>query len=216
MAFPTYPRRLAFLLPVAAVSLMTMALSACGPIVNIGEQTPADVFRLRPLEAKVAEAPKPGWRLLIDEPSASGGLGSNRIAVFTGPLELKFLADARWSQRLPAMMQAMLIDSFETGAGAMAMTVDAPAAAAPFVLAADIRDFQADVSQRAAPTVTVRIAFTLSTRAPAEVLGYKVITATAEATGDSGSALAEAFNRASRDVLTEVVTWTAQSVAAAP
>jgi len=207
MAFPTLPRRLALFLPIAA-----LALAGCGPIVNIGEQPAADVFRLRPIEARVAEAPAPGWRILIDEPSASGGLAGNRIAVFTGPLELKFLADARWAQRLPAMMQALLIDSFETGAGAMAMTFGSPAAQAPYVLAADIRDFQADVSERSSPTVTVRIAFTLSTRAPAQVLGYKVLTATADARSDSGAALADAFNRANQQILTDVVAWTVETI----
>src|SRR5690606_10102676 len=98
----------------------------------------------------------------------------------------------------------------------MAMTYSAPAADAPYVLAADIRDFQADVSDPAAPTVTVRIAFTLSSRAPSDVIAYKVFMANAGATGDSGSALADAFNRASRDILRDVVGWAAESIPAAP
>lgn len=211
MALSISLRRLAFLVPLAA-----LALAACGPIVNIGEQPAADVFRLQPLQQPVAVGPMQDWRILIDEPTASGGLDSNRIAVFTGPLELKFLADARWSQRLPAMLQALLVDSFETGSGAMAMSYGAPAVDAPYIIAADIRDFQADVSDPRAPTVTVRIAFTLSSRAPSNVIGYKVITASADASGDNGSALSDAFNRASRDVLKTVVGWAAESIPAAP
>ena len=205
MALPTLRLRPFLAATLAAVSL---ALSGCGPIVNLGEQAPDDVFRLQPLQEQVATPPTPGWPLLIDEPSASNGLDSNRIAVMTSPLELRFLAKARWSQRIANMLQALMIDSFETGAGAMAMTFNSPAAEAPYVLAADIRDFQADVRDEKAPVVHVRIAFTLTSRAPTRVLAYKTIEATATATGNSGPELAEGFNTATQDVLKDLVTWT--------
>jgi len=211
MSLATHLRRLAFLAPVAA-----LALSACGPIVNVGGQPPNDIFRLRPIADSVVQTPAPGWRILVDQPTASGGLDSNRIAVFTGPLELKFLADARWAQRLPDMLQSMLIDSLENGADAMAISYATTAAEAPYVLASDIRDFQADVTDSKAPMVTVRIAFTLSSRAPSRVVGYKVLQASADASADNGPALADAFNRAMQEILRDVVTWTAAQASAAP
>jgi cholesterol transport system auxiliary component len=199
------------LLPVAA-----LALAGCSSVIGLGNRDPVDVYRLAALEAPVTPPPAPQWRLLVELPLASGGLDTNRIAIKTGPLEVKYLADTRWAQRLPLMMQSILVDSFEAGSGALALDAEGAANFAPYALETEIRDFEADVSTKGAPRVTLRFALRLKTTSPARIVDSTTLTATADATGDTAQALTTAFNTALQTILGDTVRWTATHIPATP
>ena len=195
------------------VSFVLAALSGCGSVIDLGGSTPpANIFKLEPLNAQVAETPVPDWRLRIAPPTASGGLDTDRIAVATAPLEIRYYAEARWADRVPEMVQALLVDSFETGADAVALTVDSTVGTTPYILETDIREFQADVTDEAAPQAKVRIALRLMRPGPTRLVANTTLNATAEADGTEAAALVRAFNTAMQDLLAEAVEWTAAQV----
>lgn len=213
--FPTFCLRpLRPLLVGAAVLLL--GLSACGPLVDLGGSTPpANIYRLEPLSDRVAEPPAAEWRIRIAPPTAGSALDTNRIAVATGPLEIQYYAEARWADRVPEMVQSVLVESFEAGAGAVALTSDSVVSAAPFLLEADIRTFQADVGGDGPPQVTLRIAFRLLRSGQNEFVASTTVNATAEAASRQAPDLVQAFNTTMQMVLRDAVNWTVERVRAA-
>lgn len=200
--------------PLMALALLGMA--ACSPLINLGPETPAaNIFRLEPVSEPVTDA-LADWTVVIAKPTTIGSLNTSMMAVKTAPLEVRYYADARWSDRLPDMIQSLLIDSFEAGGGAVALTTDSAASLAPYILEADIRDFQADVRDKNAPEVRVRLTLRLTSASPTRLLASTTVAATALAEGTDAAQLAAAFNEAMQDVLRRTLLWTADQMAATP
>jgi len=160
-------------------------------------------------------APARGWRaalhapLAIREPVASLDLDSQRIVVRTGPGALAYLSGAQWADRLPALVQAKLLRTFQD-AGQLRFIGRAGAGfAADYVMELDIRTFELDVAKaQASIDIAVKIVAARSGR----VVAAQIFAAQAPAAGTGGAAAAAALNAALSTLMGRIVVFASAHV----
>jgi cholesterol transport system auxiliary component len=144
--------------------------------------------------------------LRIAEPIAGVDLDSDRILVRTGPQEVATLAGARWSDRLPLLVQSRLSQTFEN-AGFMGVA-RRENAAAKYELDIDIRAFELDV-----PARRVRIDFAAKIVTPGgRPIATKVFTADAPVASTAPAAVSAALDGALSSVMAEIVNFVSTRV----
>ena len=67
---------------------MAIGLAGCGSVVENLVAEPPDLFTLTPKTTFADGLPKVSWQLVVEEPTASGGINTTRIALRTHPTEL--------------------------------------------------------------------------------------------------------------------------------
>ncbi len=199
----------------AAIVLIPALLGACGGLIKLPNDGPAPgLYNLtapETIDARGNTSP-----LLIEDPTSVNGLDTTLIARRSSPNELQFFADARWAGRPTAMIQNVLVESFERAGQTVTQARGGAVAPARYELQVQIRDFQAEYFQGAVtPQVKVRLALTLVRLGPVAVAGQKVVEAKVQATSPGIGAVIAAFDQAVQDALTESVQWTTGELAAA-
>jgi cholesterol transport system auxiliary component len=200
----------------AAVLLVPLLLGACGGLIKLPNSGPAPgLYNLTAPDTVDAKGTK--QLLLIEDPTASGGLDTTMIARRSSPNELQFFADARWIGRPTVMLQNTLVEAFERAGQTVTQARGGAVAPARYELQVQLRDFQAEYFQGAVtPQVRVRLALTLVKLGPITVTGQKVVEAKVAATAPNLEAVIAAFDQAVHDALGETVAWTTGELAAAP
>ena len=154
--------------------------------------------------------------LLVEDPTSANGLDTTLIARRSSPNELQFFAGARWAARPAAMVQNVLVESFERAGQTVTQARGGAVAPAGFELQVQIRDFQAEYFQGATtPQIRVRLALTLVRLGPVAVVGQKVVEAKVQATSPNVDPVIAAFDQAVHDALTDSVQWTTAELARA-
>jgi cholesterol transport system auxiliary component len=106
MALPQFPRSAQFVQAAALCALLA------GCAAGSGAKT-LDTFDLTTPDAVKAGARKGKIQILVTEPQALKALDSENIVVRNGASQIQYLAGAQWSDRLPKIVQARLIQAFE-------------------------------------------------------------------------------------------------------
>ena len=156
------------------------------------------------------------WSLVVDEPTAARQLDTSRIALMSGPLRVEYYADVEWTDDAPAMVQLLLIQSFQNTGRLPAVAPSRQTLATDFLLLSNLRKFQMEKNASGAPQAAVVLETTLL-RMPHRL---PVATARFEKAipvgGDSVDAVTAAFDASLGDVMRHVVDWTLQQGNAAP
>ncbi|MCB1449955.1 MAG: membrane integrity-associated transporter subunit PqiC, partial [Nitratireductor sp.] len=84
-------------------------------------------------------------QILILEPSALKSLDSQNIVVKASPTEIEYLAKSQWSDRLPKVVQARLVEAFENTGRVRAVSKPGEGLVIDYQIVTDIRAFQANV-----------------------------------------------------------------------
>lgn len=92
----------------AGIALLMAGLMLTG----CGTGPAPDTFDLSTPKASVS-APARKRQVLVTEPTAVKALDSDQIVVRVGGGEIQYLAKAQWSDRLPRLVQARLVQSLE-------------------------------------------------------------------------------------------------------
>jgi cholesterol transport system auxiliary component len=146
--------------------------------------------------------------LAIYEPSASLPVASQRIVMRTGVDTVAYLKDAQWADRLPALIQMRLIESFENAHSLRA--VGRIGLVADYSLQTEIRRFEADVSHGVARVeLSARIV-----GSNGAILTSGIFTAEAPAASDDATTVTAALNQALAKVLRDIVVWVTPKVKA--
>ena len=149
-------------------------------------------------------------QLVIDLPTASESLDSDRIALIRGRTKFDFYANSLWTDRVPVLIQTLLVEAFEgdggitqVGRGAQDLTPD-------YVLATDVRKFEASYGQGAdqPPTVVISLSLGLIKMPDHRMLARTLVTEESPASSNSVESVAEAFDVAVGRMLLQCVTWT--------
>jgi cholesterol transport system auxiliary component len=159
--------RLAIAARSAAVFALCAIIAGCGG--GSSQQSASSVYDLtaapsnpqRSLRAKVNVLP----------PVAAGDLDSDRVLVRTGPNDRAVLAGARWSDRLPVLIQSRLDAIFDNspkrGGGAREYNLETEVRA--FELDADARRVEIDIAVKLVSTGAGRVVATKAFKAEAPV-----------------------------------------------
>ncbi len=199
----------------AAIVLITALLGACGGLIKLPNDGPAPgLYNLTAPETIDAQGSRS--LLLVEDPTSANGLDTTLIARRSSPNELQFFAGARWAARPAAMVQNVLVESFERAGQTVTQARGGAVAPAGFELQVQIRDFQAEYFQGATtPQIRVRLALTLVRLGPVAVVGQKVVEAKVQATSPNVDPVIAAFDQAVHDALTDSVQWTTAELARA-
>src|SRR5689334_14287386 len=190
------------------VSMLSgLALAACGSL--LPSQGPApDLYTLSPATRFADDLKRANWQIMIEEPTAVGGVDSNRIAVQPTPNEVRYFGEVRWVERAPRMVQGLLVESFERSRAVAGVERYTVTLKADYLLKVEIRDFQAELFGEQAPTVHVRLTAKLLRSGKNEILWTRDFEARAASGNVTASNVVAAFDTALGQVMADIVAAT--------
>ena len=184
-----------------------LPLSACGGL--IPQAPPSNLYTLSPKTSFRADLPKVDFQLVVEEPYAAGGLDTHRIAIYTTPYEVKYYAEARWAERVPRMVQTLLVESFENTGKIVSVGRQSVGLRSDFNLKSELREFQAELKDSSGvPEVLVGLNSKLVSQTRQQIVASVNFDRRVKAKGNSLPAVIEAFDEALGHVLRETVQWT--------
>jgi cholesterol transport system auxiliary component len=194
--------------PFLLVALLA-ALSGCGAVSALNDASkPLDAYELR-APRDVAQAARMSSRALsVELPTTTGALDTDRILMRPNAVQALYLPAARWSDKLPLMVQSVLLRSFED-TGALSYVGRRPLGAAGDVaLVSEITDFQAELSpDRKSAVIRLRLTVRMVREADARVLARRSFNTEVPATSLDTLDLVQGFNVASDQLIGQVVPW---------
>lgn len=128
--------------PLRFLLALAMALPLAGCISLIKEPDPIAVYALRPQLPDNATLPAVNWSLTIIRPNAVAFLDSNRIAVRPEPNVLQVYKGANWSESLPDLVQANLVQLLENSGRIKSVSRQNSGVPAEVAMLVDIRQFE--------------------------------------------------------------------------
>ncbi|MBT5572446.1 MAG: hypothetical protein HOJ90_14615 [Alphaproteobacteria bacterium] len=206
------PRR-SFLQGATALSA-TAFLGACGLDLP-GQGPPPRQFRLSPKNTFADQLPNVDWQLIVEEPLAPTGLNTTRIPLHRRAIELEYYARANWTDRAPAMVHTLIVESFENSSKIVAVGRESLGLRADYVLKLELREFQAEYSGEGAPAANVRLNAKLVRMPQRAIIGSERFEARVTAKSDSMDQIVAAFDDALGKALKNLVGWTLKTGEAA-
>lgn len=204
------PRR-SFLQGLGAVSLAGV-LSACevGKLLP-GQGPPPRLFRLSPKSTFDADLPEVDWQLVVEEPVSPTGLNTTRLPLHRRSIELEYYARANWTDRAPAMVHTLIVESFENSGQIIAVGRESLGLRSDFVLKLDLREFQTEYGDGGPPDAHVRINAKLVQMPQRAIIASQRFSARVGARADNLEDIVGAFDDALGKVLKNLVGWTLRS-----
>jgi phospholipid/cholesterol/gamma-HCH transport system substrate-binding protein len=154
-------------------------------------------------------AKPPRGQLAVREPSAPIVYDSQKILARGPGGATTPLSGGQWSDTLPKLLQARLIQAFENAQLAGAVDRQADDVKTEYRLTIDVRSFQ--LATAGTPTAEVELSAKILGD-DGKILAAKSFRATAPAEGSDAPAAAAALNEAFRLTATELVAWAAAAI----
>lgn len=137
-------------------ALVLLPLPGCGLLPRVNE--PVNLYTLTPKTTFSETLPNVDWQLVVETPVAAVSLDTPRIALQRTPLTFEYYANAAWTDNAPAMVQTLLIESFESTNVVEAVGREAIGLRPDYVLKTDLREFQSIYDgDKPVPDVWVRM-----------------------------------------------------------
>lgn len=150
-------------------------------------------------------------QILILEPSAVKVLDSEQIVIKPSASEVQYLANAQWSDRLPKLLQARLVETFENTGRARAVSRPGEGLVIDYQIVTDIRAFQGTIGSGISQA-RVALSVKLVSDRTGKVVRSKVFEETAQISGAGGLEVVIGLDRAFDRVAREIVTWTLSAI----
>lgn len=172
-----------------------------------GAEKPKPVYDLAAPTAFPPSLRAPRAQIVVGEVSAINALDTQRMLGRSGDGQFLVLGDAQWSDSLPKLIQAKIIQTFENAGFPAAAAAAVEHVAATHKLAIDLRNFAVMIS--AAPVADVEFSAKL-VAGNGHIVGAQVFHATAPANGTDAAAIAAALNEAFAKAAAELAAWVAK------
>ena len=192
--------------------VVAMALLPLASIVLAGCGTGAaknDTFDLAAVHVSDG-GNKRNVQILIPEPTALQSINSEQIVVRVSSSEIQNLGNSQWSDRLPSMVQAKLIEGFENSGKFGGVGKPGQGLAIDYQVVSEIRAFEVEAVSGARARVEISVKI-LNDRDGA-VRAHNVFSATVPVRGGANSAYVRGLNQAFSKVASEIVAWTLKSI----
>lgn len=151
----------------------------------------------------------PAGLLAVAEPTATIVFDTQKFLVRPSEAEGPSFANAKWSDNLPKLIQAKVIQSFENAGLLRSVTRPSEALTTDYQLQIDIRTFQLTVA--AEPTADVEFAAKLLGK-NGKIISASVFRASVPAKAADAAAAAAALNEAFGKTAVELVVWAAKAM----
>ena len=189
---------------VAVVVMAASVLSACG-----GAKAVNDTFSLA--SVPTVEGPSARSRqILVTEPSALKALDGDQVVVRTSASEIQYLARAQWSDRLPRIVQAKLVQAFESTGALGGVGKPGEGLAIDYQVVTTLRAFE--VRTNGPATAVVEIFAKIVNDRNGTVRAQHVFRASAPVRGSGGPAFVAGLDAAFAKVTADIVGWTLKAI----
>jgi cholesterol transport system auxiliary component len=187
--------------PALAAGLFCLGLFGCALAAGSRPPTTYDLVAPR----SFAGAPRPAqWQLVVYEPTAVHALETDRLMVRPSADQVSYYKGIAWSDRLPRLVQARMIETFQNSGSVKAVS----ATSGQYALVTDLRAFQIDVSSGKA-AAEIEIFAKLVNVSTGKVVAAKGFSARVPATTDAPGDAIAALNQGFTEVLQDTTTWVA-------
>ncbi|HQS83420.1 MAG TPA: ABC-type transport auxiliary lipoprotein family protein [Alphaproteobacteria bacterium] len=187
-----------------------LILSGCMNLPKNSEKYKLFYLKTLPFSEKERASLHPvKWQLILEDPSCDGRLNTDRIVVQTSSAEITHVSGARWVDRLPNLIQQLLLNLFENSGQIKGVGTSLDGLDADYVLLIDIRDFELMV--RESKEVRIRIFGKIMRLKDREIVGAKTFESMVPIPQDSFKEVIDAFLTATNRVGKEIVIWTLET-----
>ena len=193
---------------VAGILSLALLTGGCAAL-GFGSKEAVPAFGLTAPHASARTGAIRG-QLVIAEPTAVSVLDSERIVVRPTPGQVATLGGAQWSDRLPRLLQARLVETFENANQLRSVGRPADGITSDYQLLIDVRAFQLSVAP--APAGVVEIAAKIVSGGSGRIVAARVFRASAPAAGTDGPEAVAAIEAAFQDVAVQLVRWAARVI----
>jgi cholesterol transport system auxiliary component len=132
------------------------ALAGCNLLQGVN--TPVNLYTLTPKTTFPEGLPPVDWQMVVETPVSATSLNTSRIALQRTPLTFEYYADAAWTDNAPAMVQTLLIESFESTKRISGVGREAIGLRPDYILMTDLREFEAVYEgDNPIPTIWIRM-----------------------------------------------------------
>src|SRR5215470_483141 len=182
------------------------AVTTCGLIFG----PPPRQFTLTAVADFPSGLPPVKWSLVVDEPTAARQIDTSRIALMNGPFRVEYYADVEWTDTAPAMVQLLLMQSFQNTGRLPVVAPTRQTLATDFLLLSNLRKFQVENDASGTPQATVALEVTLLRMPRRTPVASARFEKTTPVDSKSTETVTAAFDSSLGDVTRHVVDWTLQ------
>jgi cholesterol transport system auxiliary component len=120
-----------------AAPILALALAGCTTMLA---GTPSNIYDLS--APGNVQAPRGGLQILVPEPTTVRALDTDRIAARPSAEQYAYLPNAVWSDRLPKLLQARMVETLQNSGRVRAAAVPGQGFLIDYQLVMDIRAFE--------------------------------------------------------------------------
>ena len=191
----------------AASILLALTLTGCsasGLLAPSG--APPKIYTLSAPKEIASTAPQAGWQLLIAMPAAVNDINTTRIAIIPAPSRMDYYADVTWADRPAAMLQELMLQSFDRSGRIAAVQRQSGGLKSDFLLTTEIEDFEVD-NAAAEPAAHIRVTARLVRSRDRAIIATRNFEASIPS-GNSFDGAIAAFDSGLQSILPQIVDWT--------
>jgi cholesterol transport system auxiliary component len=205
----------------AFIGLVAALAVAAGCSIDLpGGGEPPRLYVLTPKSTFPKNLPTAEWQLLIETPVSAAGLSTARIALQDSPIELRYFTRANWTDFAPKMVQTLMVESFENSERIVGVGREQIGLRSDFVLKTELREFQAEYTEKLPdrvatisastkpPSARVRINVKLVKMPLREIVASATFESKKLAKSNTMKDIIGAFDNALGSCLKSVVVWT--------
>jgi len=194
----------------AILPLTFLLLSGCGALTAISEASAQlDAYTLSPV-ASTAEPAAGSRHLVVELPTSAGALATDRILVKPIAFQAQYLPDGRWSEPAPALVQTLLVASFQNLGGFRLVGRTGAGLMPDYTLMTELQEFHAEPAGPATAAFTIRVSamMTLIRESDRRIVASRRFSAIANTATNDTLTVVSGFDSAMQAILQQAVTWT--------
>ncbi|WP_282152106.1 ABC-type transport auxiliary lipoprotein family protein [Ruegeria atlantica] len=200
--------------------LLVLALGSLGACTGLGTlrqaSKPNDLYLLTPKSTFSSSLPRVQKQIVVQEPTATAAVNTDQIAIQPTPLQVQYLPRARWVDRAPLIVQALLVESYENSGKVAAVGRSTVGLRADYVIVPDLREFQGFVVSDVEGTKTIRVEVRMNIKIIDEfedkIIASSSFREVVASASDSTPDLVKAFDDALGRTMRDAVEWSVRRI----
>lgn len=201
------PNRRVFLASSGSIFIASCVVPGCSSLLPAPMAPP--IYVLEPPFSWIPAVSRVNWQLAIALPRADMGLDTVRIALRKNPPMQDYYANAAWPDRLPVLIQDLLIQAFVLSGRIVGVARDDSGVAAKFRLETELLNFEAHYDQAGtAPAVVVQFGISVVSLQTRTIIARTTVMERVAAMRNSLADIVKSFDEATARTLEQIVAWT--------
>jgi cholesterol transport system auxiliary component len=187
-----------------------LLLTACGPLVKIGDSGPAPQrYTLTAMPSDTTALALPNLRM--EELETAADLASNRIAVRVGAQEVRYLVGGIWTDKPARLLRNLLADHLRPRSSGVVLAANQPEVPVAYRVTGRLTAFQAEGAGKIA--THAQVSAELFILQGTQIIASRSFAQRRSLSSDSAGDVTASLNQAANDISTEASTWIATTVA---